>query len=416
VRCHSAFPLNQGRTLGGIFHILGVPKTYQSGESYPITIVIGQPGQARWGFELSARLSASGSQAGRLAPADEMTQIKEAGGIQYIEHTSSGNRRGTTDGPVEFHLNWIAPDTGQGAVIFNAAGNAADASGTPQGDYIYSAGAYSGVEGTAPARMQAPTTGEARPLERTNPGTRLLHLPAPKELSKGSLIFTVQHRFLGAIVDSRPGNAFGIDQGANINLELMYAATKRITLGVSRARVALAGAGFAPAILTFGGTYTIHDTEKSPWKMAVVTGVEGQRNFEQQFSPYLQLTTSWDYKRLRTFVVPTVVFNSRDDTALQALRSVAIHPENDHTLSLGVGGDFALTSQLSLAAEYIPRLAGFGGFGEAHPTVAAGINLQTWRHVFTIMLSRSRDFTPARYAVNADGPWALGFNIYRRIK
>ena len=83
----------------------------------------------------------------------------------------------------------------------------------------------------------------------------------------------MQHRFLGAIVDSRPGNAFGIDQGANINLELMYAATNRITLSVSRARFAFAGAGFAPSILTFGGTYTIHDTEKSSWKMAVAAGV-----------------------------------------------------------------------------------------------------------------------------------------------
>jgi hypothetical protein len=98
------------------------------------------------------------------------------------------------------------------------------------------------------------------------------------------------------------------------------------------------------------------------------------------------------------------------------LGPVAIHPDDDNTFSLGVGGDFALNSRLSLSAEYVPRLAGFGGFGKEHPTVAAGLNIRTWRHVFTIMATRSRDFTPARYAVNADGPWALGFNIHRQIK
>jgi len=415
VRCHSSFSLNEGRLRGGDLHLAGVPKAFSAGETYLISVIIAHPGQSRWGFELSVRHASTGVQAGQIVPADDMTQVKEAGGIQYVEHTSAGTRKGVADGPVEFRFKWIAPDPKDGSVFFNAVGNAANSSGDPAGDYIYTAGAYSGVESLTAQPVSTPKEAK-KPLERVNTATRLLHLPSPKGLPKGSLIFTVQHRFLGAIVDSRPGNAFGIDLGANINLELLYAPTRRLSLGVSRARFALASRSYAPAIITYTGAYTIHDVEKSFWKLGALAGIEGQQNFRQQYSPFLQLSGSFDYKRLRTFIVPTMVFNSRDDKNLETLRAVAIHPEDDHTFSLGVGMDLALLSRLSLAAEYVPQLAGFGGFGRKRPTVAAGVNLQTWRHVFTVMVSRSRDFTPARYAVNADGDWALGFNIYRRIR
>jgi len=415
VRCHSSFSLNEGRLRGGDLHLAGVPKAFSAGETYLISVIIAHPGQSRWGFELSVRHASTGVQAGQIVPADDMTQVKEAGGIQYVEHTSAGTRKGVADGPVEFRFKWIAPDPKDGSVFFNAVGNAANSSGDPAGDYIYTAGAYSGVESLTAQPVSTPKEAK-KPLERVNTATRLLHLPSPKGLPKGSLIFTVQHRFLGAIVDSRPGNAFGIDLGANINLELLYAPTRRLSLGVSRARFALASRSYAPAIITYTGAYTIHDVEKSFWKLGALAGIEGQQNFRQQYSPFLQLSGSFDYKRLRTFIVPTMVFNSRDDKNLETLRAVAIHPEDDNTFSLGVGMDLALLSRLSLAAEYVPQLAGFGGFGRKRPTVAAGVNLQTWRHVFTVMVSRSRDFTPARYAVNADGDWALGFNIYRRIR
>ena len=415
VRCHSSFSLNEGRLRGGDLHLAGVPKAFSAGETYLISVIIAHPGQSRWGFELSVRHASTGVQAGQIVPADDMTQVKEAGGIQYVEHTSAGTRKGVADGPVEFRFKWIAPDPKDGSVFFNAVGNAANSSGDPAGDYIYTAGAYSGVESLTAQPVSTPKEAK-KPLERVNTATRLLHLPSPKGLPKGSLIFTVQHRFLGPIADSGPGNAFGLDDGANINLELLYAATGRLSLGVSRARFALGGSGYAPGIITYTGAYTIHDVEKSFWKLGALAGIEGQQNFRQQYSPFLQLSGSFDYKRLRTFIVPTMVFNSRDDKNLETLRAVAIHPEDDNTFSLGVGMDLALLSRLSLAAEYVPQLAGFGGFGRKRPTVAAGVNLQTWRHVFTVMVSRSRDFTPARYAVNADGDWALGFNIYRRIR
>jgi len=108
MQCHSSFRLNEGRTIGGVFEIRGVPRVYEQGKSYPITVIIGQPGRSRWGFELAIRHVNSGKQAGALSPSDAMTQVKEAEGIQYLEHTGTGTREKTADGPVEFQFTWTA--------------------------------------------------------------------------------------------------------------------------------------------------------------------------------------------------------------------------------------------------------------------------------------------------------------------
>ncbi|MDA2929563.1 DUF5777 family beta-barrel protein [Acidobacteria bacterium AH-259-O06] len=411
--CHNSFRLNEGRTRGGMFYIAGVPATYNAGQSYPISVLIGQPGQSRWGFELSVRAATSAKQAGELVPVDEMTQVKEEHGVLYIEHTSAGTRRGTPNGPVEFHFNWIAPDPSEGPVVFNAAGNAANSSEDPSGDYIYTAGAYSGVAGLAFPRTGIQLTKERRKLRRTESST-LINLPSPLDRQQGDVEVHIQHRFLDT-VSSGAGEAFGIDQGANINLGMNYSATDRLTLGISRTRF--------DNVITLGGGFEIQSKADSFWKMDVVGGVEGQSNFQRRYSPFIQLATALDYKNLRFYLVPTMIFNTRNDELLQSLESFAINPEDNHTFSLGIGADLALNPTFSIVGEFVPRLTGFGGFFDDDPTVGGGLTIRTWGHVFTIVLSTSREFTPSRYGLNGSlslpnfsDNVVLGFNIYRRMR
>jgi hypothetical protein len=136
--CHTGNALN---TAGGTLAIGGVPANYTPGQTYPITVTVSKAGQARWGFELAVRIVSSGLQAGTLATADANTQIVAANGIQYIMHTSAGTFAGTNSGTWNF--NWTAPATSVGPVRFGAAGNAANNSGTNQGDFIYTATATS---------------------------------------------------------------------------------------------------------------------------------------------------------------------------------------------------------------------------------------------------------------------------------
>jgi hypothetical protein len=410
LQCHNSYKLNEGRTIGGVFEIHGVPKVYEKGQTYPITIILGQPGQSRWGFEVSIRNVRSGHQAGQLTPIDSTTQIKEAGLIQYLEHTSDGTRKGTTDGPVEFHFNWTAPEPSGGPIFFNATGNAADGSETPTGDYIYTAGAYSGAPAGAGILSNAkPFKTESRRSERISETSKLVDLPAPVDLSKGSMEFHVQHRFFQSISDSTPGDAFGVDFGANINLGVNYAFTDRLSAGISRARL--------DQVIAFNGTYELRTRRDSFWKMSLLAGVEGKENFERQFSPYIQLATSFDYKALRLHAVPTAVFNSRDDRLVQAFPAQAINPGDNSTFSLGLGADVALNNRFSLIGEVVPRLAGFGGIGKHGPEYSGGLEIRTSAHVFSILVSSSRDFGPSKYAVNPESNnVSLGFNIYRRFK
>jgi hypothetical protein len=404
--------INDGRSIGGDFRIDGVPHAFQPGQTYPITVTISQPGQSIWGFELTARFDGSGSQAGVWKPLDDMTQVTIESGIQYAIHTEKGSRRGTKDGPADFHLHWTAPDNPGGLVIFSAAGRAADASADASGNFAYTAGTFS--RPAAAPEPQEPTAVEveadsADSFARLQETPKIADLPSPVNLKRGSLEIMIQHRFLDSVDKAGAGGAFGIDSGANINLGVNYAITEDISAGIARTRF--------DRIVELSGTYEIRTAEESPWRLALRGGVEGRDNFHQDYSPFLQLAGSFDYRRFRLNAVPMMIFNSRRDELLEFNRARAINPESNHTFALGLGTDIALSRRLSLIGEYVPRLAGFGGLDERRDHMAAGLVVRTWGHVFTILVGSSRDFTPATYGVNAlDRSLSLGFNLYRRIR
>jgi hypothetical protein len=414
LRCHSGHALNEGRSLGGFFSIEGVPRTYETGRTYSLTMMIAHPGQSRWGFELSARFAGSGKQAGILVSVDGMTQIKSDAEIQYATHTATGTRQGEKDGPISFRVNWTAPNADGGMVIFNASGNAADASENPDGDYVYTAGNFSRPANAAPIAEAAIT--EVSPARSDSSKTRLaetsrlIDLPYPVDLKKGSMEVLIQHRFLGSFGEEGvgAGNAWGIDYGANINLGFNYSVTDRLSVGAFRAR--------DDQVVELSGSYEVRTNRESPWKLSLRGGVEGQKNFHEQYAPFLQVASAFEYRRFRFNLVPGVVFNSRP-ALTQFTRPLAINPRNDFTVFVGLGTDIMLTRKMSLIAEYVPRVAGYGGLGERRDQIGGGFMMRTYGHVFTILVSTSKDFTPAKYGVNAvSSDVSLGFNIYRRIR
>jgi hypothetical protein len=117
----------------------GVPAVYQPGQSYMFWVELEEPGQSRWGFQLTA-LDDTHAMAGNLAAANmDSTQTVTGGGKTYVEHRSAGTWRGVGDGPVTWRVNWTAPAAGAGEVTFWFAGNAANNNGGSSGDHIYAA-------------------------------------------------------------------------------------------------------------------------------------------------------------------------------------------------------------------------------------------------------------------------------------
>ena len=135
--CHlgAAVPDSSGSlTIGGL------PANYEPGSRYALSIVLVRPGMELAGFELSGRFadgSDRGSQAGGLRALNDGAAVTDQAGVQYAHHTAAGS---LLDEPGRrlWRVEWTAPATESGRVVFHATGNAANGDTSPLGDHIYS--------------------------------------------------------------------------------------------------------------------------------------------------------------------------------------------------------------------------------------------------------------------------------------
>jgi hypothetical protein len=129
--CHTGLP--QQNT--SIFSIIA-PSSYEPGRTYQITVkhANGDSSRSQWGFQLT--VLAGNNKAGNLSPLNNLTQLDNLNGRQYIEHTFNGSFSGQSGGAT-WTFNWVAPSNDVGPVTFYAAGNEADQSGSPEGDQIF---------------------------------------------------------------------------------------------------------------------------------------------------------------------------------------------------------------------------------------------------------------------------------------
>jgi uncharacterized protein (TIGR03437 family) len=121
-------------------------QNYRPGETQRITVTVSHPTQQRWGFQLSARPSGNQTQqAGSFRAVDANAQVIcdndtaapcPAGMLQFPTHTLAGTRRGARNS-ASFTVEWTAPSSDIGEIIFAAAGNAANGTDTETGDLIY---------------------------------------------------------------------------------------------------------------------------------------------------------------------------------------------------------------------------------------------------------------------------------------
>ncbi|MBD3257027.1 hypothetical protein GF377_01245 [candidate division GN15 bacterium] len=131
--CHTSFPLNSG---DGLLTVTA-PATYITGQTYTISVDLRDPGQERWGFQITA-LDAADQPAGTLEPIDSArTQKQTSGGREYVNHTSTGTDDGTPDIAPGWIVQWTADNGVSGDVTFYCAGNAANSADGNQGDFIY---------------------------------------------------------------------------------------------------------------------------------------------------------------------------------------------------------------------------------------------------------------------------------------
>jgi len=132
--CHASFPLNSGN--GSL--TINAPATYTSGATINVTVHLQDPGQSRWGFEVTA-LNAMNQPAGTLVVSDaaRTQRTLAASGRQYIKHTLAGTNQPGVNPESQWSFQWTASGLASGPISFYAAGNAANSNGLNTGDFIY---------------------------------------------------------------------------------------------------------------------------------------------------------------------------------------------------------------------------------------------------------------------------------------
>ncbi|MFH1862591.1 MAG: choice-of-anchor V domain-containing protein, partial [bacterium] len=134
--CHNTYPLNSGT---GNVTLSGVPPSYVSGHSYPLTITLTDPTliRWRWGFEITAADPAGGD-AGEFVITDPLnTQLSDnpIPQLDFVKQTATGSYA-QVPSPVSWTFTWTAPNDDAGATFWFV-GNAGNNNNNQFYDYIY---------------------------------------------------------------------------------------------------------------------------------------------------------------------------------------------------------------------------------------------------------------------------------------
>src|SRR5688572_6221826 len=137
--CHACHFHETVNAASGKLAIEGLPEQFTPGQRYTLTITLTREGMKRAGFQLAARFTDDGTQAGTLMVGSSdvrRVKLENAGGVLYAGHNKTGSEI-TDGGKVRWSLDWIAPVGGRRAVTFSVAANAADGDERVDGDFIY---------------------------------------------------------------------------------------------------------------------------------------------------------------------------------------------------------------------------------------------------------------------------------------
>jgi uncharacterized protein (TIGR03437 family) len=278
--CHSGTKLNGGS--GSVKIVLPGSATYVPGAKQHIQVQVSDPSQRRWGFEFSARIASSNAQAGDITSTDGNTRVEcetgrakpcsSSSAVQYITHTQSGTRNGTTQG-VTFEFDWIPPSTDVGNIILYAVGNAANGNGSESGDHIYSTNLQ--LSPAAATSTNVPTISSDTGVMN---GASFQATVAPNSwvTIKGSNLSTTTRSWTGDDLTggNLPTSLDGVSVTINGNpayveyvspIQINVVAPADNTVGPVEVRVTVNGAtsspfiatvrSFSPAFFTFDGKY-----------------------------------------------------------------------------------------------------------------------------------------------------------------
>lgn len=245
-------------------------------------------------------------------------------------------------------------------------------------------------------------------LKLAEPDFTLISLPTSLRLPEFKSAFRVTHRFTRPLncdtcADSLAGDAFGIDNGAQIGLEYRFGIVPNGEIGVHRT---------SDKTLEVFGQYGLTRQGKStPVETSALVAVDissiGLRNAKSQYSPALGLiVTRLVGDQAAFYVEPIWVHHS--NIFQQAVNF------DDNTFMVGLGARVRIRPTLYVVGEVAPRVSGYRP-GANHGSFA--LEKRLGGHMFQLNFSDSFGTTMAQIARGGaeSKDWYMGFNISRKF-
>ena len=255
---------------------------------------------------------------------------------------------------------------------------------------------------------QTPATSPPQP-ERSDPDVlvdplqpdfNLGALPTTLRLPRHKWAFRVTHRFTRSLGDGDfgdlLGDAFGVDGGAQVGLELRFGLFSGTQIGVNRTS--------DRTIELFGQHNFLNERGGAPVGLDAIVTLEGANNLRGHTESAVGVIVSRSVKRFASlYAEPIFVGNSSPFTV-----------GDNSTLMLGLGARLRVRPSTYFFGEITPRLAGFDpGVSQA----SFGVEFRAGGHLFQINFSNGYGTTLGQISRGGitNESWFLGFNISRKF-
>jgi len=295
---------------------------------------------------------------------------------------------------------------------------------------------------TPPTSLPTASTAEpAKELAREPYDYRLVNVPTPKRVLKGSVNLYFTHRFAEPVkpLDESARDLIGLDSSSVPSFGVFYGVTDKFY--VSAYRSAICQRGLCRTIELGAGYHWLDENGHSPIALSTYASIEGDDNFTEHYTYNLQVMVGRSVtKYVNLFFSPAVHFNANGQRRFDP-RSTDFFPpatidfrQPKHSGSFGFGVNGRIRPTISLLFEYTPRVGfklgrvdpifnstgmviGFEPLSEAE--IGFGVQKDNGRHSFSLTFSNTQTTTTSRYnssnLVLSPSRFTIGFNLYRRF-
>ena len=241
----------------------------------------------------------------------------------------------------------------------------------------------------------------------------LVNLPTTLPYGKGVFSMRFTHRFENPVLGcgqncSDIGRLYGLDGFSFSSFGGDYGINRWMAVTIYRSPL--------DTTTEMGGIFQLlRQKGREPVSAAVRVTIEGQDNFQEHFTTNLVFPISRSISNIaEIFVDPMVSFHANPYYSL-ALPTDPKGISRSNQAAIGLGASIRFRPRTAFVMEWTPRVAGYHEI-DSRNAYSFGLARTTNGHVFELVLTNTLGTTTSRAVDFGSDRFALGFNIYRRLR